>query len=40
MVAAEALPSVPALILTSDPGDLSRLLAGEPEAAQVAVRGV
>ena len=35
IVAAEALASVPALILTTDPNDLSLLLAGEPEAARV-----
>ena len=40
IVAAEALTSVPALILTSDPGDLKRLLEGEPEAARIAVIGV
>jgi hypothetical protein len=40
IVAAEALACVPAVILTSDPGDLSRLLDGEPEAARVAVIGV
>lgn len=40
IVAAEALASVPALILTTDPGDLSMLLDGEPEAARVAVIGV
>jgi predicted nucleic acid-binding protein len=37
IVAAEALESVPSLILTSDPGDLERLLEGEPEAARVVV---
>jgi hypothetical protein len=40
IVAAEALASVPALILTSDPGDLERLLEGEPEASTVVVIGV
>jgi predicted nucleic acid-binding protein len=40
IVAAEALASVPALILTSDHRDLERLLEGEPEAARVAVVGV
>ena len=40
IVAAEALASVPALVLTTDPGDLSLLLDGEPEAARVAVVGV
>jgi predicted nucleic acid-binding protein len=32
IVAAEALASVPTLVLTSDPGDLKRLLEGEPES--------
>ena len=40
IVAAEALASVPALILTSDARDLDRLLEGEPEAARVAVIGI
>jgi predicted nucleic acid-binding protein len=40
IVAAEALASVPALVLTSDARDLDRLLEGEPEAARVAVIGV
>ena len=40
IVAAEALASVPTLVLTSDPGDLKRLLEGEPEAARVVVIGV
>lgn len=40
IVAAEALASVPALILTSDARDLERLLEGEPEAARIAVIGV
>jgi len=40
IVAAEALASGPALILTSDPDDLSRLIEGEPEAGRVAVIGV
>jgi predicted nucleic acid-binding protein len=40
IVAAEALASVPSLILTSDPDDLARLLEGEREAARVAVMGV
>ncbi len=40
IVVAEALASVPALILTSDPDDLSLLLDGEPEASRVAVIGV
>lgn len=40
IVVAEALASVPALILTSDPGDLSHLLDGEPEASRVAMIGV
>jgi predicted nucleic acid-binding protein len=37
IVAAEALASVPALILTTDPNDLSLLLDGEPEAASVSL---
>jgi predicted nucleic acid-binding protein len=37
IVAAEALASVPALVLTTDPDDISLLLEGEPEAARVAV---
>jgi predicted nucleic acid-binding protein len=37
IVAAEALASVPALIMTTDPDDISRLLEGEPEAARVAL---
>ena len=40
IVAAEALESAPSLILTSDPGDLERLLEGEPEAGRVVVIGV
>ena len=40
IVAAEALASVPALILTSDPGDIVRLLDGEPEIGRIAVVGV
>jgi hypothetical protein len=40
IVAAEALASVPALILTSDPGDMVRLLDGEPEIGRVVVVGV
>jgi len=32
-----ALASVPALILTTDPNDLSLLLDGEPEATRVAL---
>jgi len=40
IVAAEALESAPSLILTSDRGDLERLLDGEPEAARVVVIGV
>jgi predicted nucleic acid-binding protein len=40
IVTAEALESAPSLILTSDPGDLERLLEGEPEAARVVVIGV
>lgn len=37
IVAAEALASVPALILTTDPNDLSLLLDGEPEAARASL---
>jgi predicted nucleic acid-binding protein len=37
IVAAEALASVPALILTTDPNDLSLLLDGEPEATRVSL---
>jgi predicted nucleic acid-binding protein len=40
IVAAEALASVPALILTSDVDDIGLLLDGEPEAARVALIGV
>jgi predicted nucleic acid-binding protein len=40
IVVAEALASVPALILTTDPDDLALLLDGEPGAARVAVIGV
>ena len=40
IVVAEALASVPALILTSDPNDMSLLLEGEPEAARVGVIGL
>jgi predicted nucleic acid-binding protein len=40
IVAAEALASSAALILTSDPADLARLIEGEPEARRVAVLGV
>jgi hypothetical protein len=40
IVAAEALESVPSLILTSDPGDLERLLEREPEAVRVVAIGV
>jgi PIN domain len=40
IVVAEALASVPALILTTDPDDLALLLDGEPKAARVAVIGV
>ena len=35
-----SLESAPSLILTSDPGDLERLLEGEPEAGRVVVIGV
>jgi hypothetical protein len=37
IVAAEALLSAPALILTSDPDDLGGLVEGQPEAAAVRV---
>lgn len=40
IVVAEALASVPAVILTSDPLDLGRLLEGEPEADRVRVLAV
>jgi predicted nucleic acid-binding protein len=40
IVAAEALLSVPALILTTDAEDIRRLIEGESEAARVAVIGV
>ena len=40
IVVAEALASAPALILTSDPRDLGRLLEGEPEAERVRILGV
>jgi hypothetical protein len=40
IMAAEAVASVPALILTSDPGDIERLLDGEPETGRIAVVGV
>ncbi len=40
IVAAEALQSIPALILTSDPDDLTRLVVGEPEAAGMRVIGI
>jgi predicted nucleic acid-binding protein len=40
IVAAEGLMSAPALILTTDPADISLLLEGEPEATRVAVVGV
>jgi predicted nucleic acid-binding protein len=40
IVAAEALASAPALVLTSDATDIQRLLEGEPEADRVAVIGV
>jgi hypothetical protein len=39
-VAAEALASAPALILTNDPIDIGRLLDGEPEAVRVVVVGI
>jgi predicted nucleic acid-binding protein len=37
IVAAEALASAPALIMTSDADDIGLLLDGEPEAARVAL---
>jgi hypothetical protein len=37
IVAAEALASTPALIMTSDADDIGLLLDGEPEAARVAL---
>lgn len=37
IVVAEALASVPALILTSDPGDLRRLLDTQPDPVRVAL---
>ena len=37
IVAAEALESAPSLVRMSDPGDLERLLEGEPEAGRVVV---
>ncbi|HEX7491818.1 MAG TPA: hypothetical protein VF337_08970, partial [Candidatus Limnocylindrales bacterium] len=40
IVVAEALASVPTLILTTDPNDLSLLLDGEPEARRVVLVGV
>jgi hypothetical protein len=40
IVAAEALTSAPALILTSDADDLRRLVEGEPEASRVLAIGV
>jgi hypothetical protein len=40
IVAAEALTTVPALILTSDPADLALLVEGEPEAAGVRIVGI
>jgi hypothetical protein len=40
VVAAEALASVPALILTSDQADMEQLLDGAPETGRIAVVGV
>jgi hypothetical protein len=40
IVAAEALQSTPALILTSDPDDMQRLVEGEPEAADLRIVGI
>jgi hypothetical protein len=40
IVAAEGLLSVPALILTTDQGDMELLLAGEKEVARVGMIGV
>ena len=40
IVAAEALAAAPALILTSDPADVARLLDGEPGADRVRVIAV
>ncbi len=40
IVAAEALAAVPALILTSDPADIARLLDGAPGADRVRVIAV
>lgn len=40
IVVAEALASAPAVILTSDPRDLGRLLEDEPEADRVRLVGV
>ena len=40
IVAAEALVAAPALILTSDPADVARLLDGEPGAGRVRVIAV
>ena len=37
IVAAEALLSAPSLVLTSDAGDILRLIEGQPEAADVRV---
>jgi hypothetical protein len=40
IVAAEARMSTPALILTSDPDDLRRLVDGQPEAKDVRIIGI
>lgn len=40
IVVAEALAAVPALILTSDPDDLRRLLDGQPSAGRIAIIAV
>lgn len=37
LVAAEALVAVPAIVITSDPADINRLLAGDPRSARVEV---
>lgn len=40
VVAAEALASVPSVVVTSDPSDIRRLLDGQPGAARVAIVAV
>jgi hypothetical protein len=40
IVAAEALMSAPALVLSSDPVDLARLLDDQPEARRIRVIGI